>query len=168
MSLFFGLLAGFSFSFGGYTYNIAAGLLYFFSVVLDQCDGEVARLKHMESKFGNTLDIICDTIVNAALVAGITFALYKAGDFGSIIIILTGISAMAGISISIFLTTYADVNNKDQIHDKTKKWIDKLNNKDFFYIIIFVCIAINQMIWFLLIMAIGTNIYWLTRKIVNR
>lgn len=168
MSLFFGLLAGFFFSLGGYIYNLTAGLLYFFSVILDQCDGEVARLKFMESRFGNALDIICDTIVNAALVVGITFALYKTGNFGSIIIILSGISAVAGISISIFLTTWADVNNKDQMRDKSKKWLDKLNNKDFFYIIIFVCIAINQMIWFLLIMAIGTNIYWLTRKIVHR
>jgi 1L-myo-inositol 1-phosphate cytidylyltransferase / CDP-L-myo-inositol myo-inositolphosphotransferase len=168
MSLLFGLLAGFLFSFGGYTYNIAAGLLYFFSVVLDQCDGEVARLKYMESKYGSVLDIICDTLVNFALVAGITYTLYKTDDSGSIIIIVLGISAMAGISISTFLTTYAAVNNKDQMYDKTRKWIDKLNNKDFFYIIIFICIAINQMIWFLLIMAIGTNIYWITRKIVHR
>ncbi len=166
ISLFFGLLAGFFFSFGGYTYNIPAGFLYFFSVVLDQCDGEVARLKYMESKYGSVLDIICDTLVNVALVVGITWAVYQAG--GSSFTIVLGLLAIAGISISIFLTTYSDVNNKDQTYNKTKKWIDKLNNKDFFYIIIFVCIAINQMIWFLLIMAIGTNIFWITRKIVHR
>ncbi|HDY67023.1 MAG TPA: hypothetical protein ENH85_04445, partial [Candidatus Scalindua sp.] len=154
------------FSFGGYTYNIPAGFLYFFSVVLDQCDGEVARLKYMESKYGSVLDIICDTLVNVALVVGITWAVYQAG--GSSFTIVLGLLAIAGISISIFLTTYSDVNNKDQTYNKTKKWIDKLNNKDFFYIIIFVCIAINQMIWFLLIMAIGTNIFWITRKIVHR
>ena len=166
MSLLLGLLSGFFFSFGGYTYNLLAGLLYFFSVVLDQCDGEVARLKYMESKYGSVLDIICDTLVNVALVVGITWSVYQVG--GSSFTIVLGLLAIAGISISIFLTTYSDVNNKDQTYNKTKKWIDKLNNKDFFYIIIFVCIAINQMIWFLLIMAIGTNIFWITRKIVHR
>ena len=166
MSLVLGLLSGFFFSFGGYTYNTPAGLLYFFSVVLDQCDGEVARLKYMESKYGSVLDIICDTLVNVALVVGITWSVYQVG--GSSFTIVLGLLAIAGISISIFLTTYSDVNNKDQTYNKTKKWIDKLNNKDFFYIIIFVCIAINQMIWFLLIMAIGTNIFWITRKIVHR
>ncbi|MFQ5965314.1 MAG: CDP-alcohol phosphatidyltransferase family protein [Candidatus Scalinduaceae bacterium] len=168
MSLVLGLFSGFFFSFGGYTFNISAGLLFFLSIVFDQCDGEVARLKHMESNFGNLLDIICDTLVSAALVAGITFALYKTDESSSIIIIVLGIMAMSGISISILLTTYFDVNNTDQIYDKTKEWIDKLNNRDFLYIIIIACITINQMIWFLWIMAIGTNIYWITRKIVHR
>ncbi len=147
-------------------YNIPAGLLYFLSVILDQCDGEVARLKLMESEFGGLLDVICDTIVNTAIVAGITFAAYR--TIGSGFIIIAGILAAVGIFISLLLTTYFDVKKKDQLPDKTREWLGKLNNKDFFYVIIFGCIAVNQMIWFLLVMAVGPNIYWITHKIVHR
>ncbi len=165
-SLIFGIISGYFFSFGGHTHNITAGLIFFLSVVFDQCDGEVARLKHMESEFGRTLDIIVDAIVNAAIVAGITCAVYKA--VGSGFIIVLGILSVSGISISILLTTYLNDKSKDKINDKTKEVLNKLNNKDFFYIIIIGCILINQMIWFLWVMAIGTNIYWIVHKITHR
>lgn len=110
ISLLLGIISGYFFSFGGYTHNITAGLIFFLSVVFDQCDGEVARLKHTESEFGRTLDIIVDAIVNAAIVAGITCAVYKAVGSGFIIII--GFLAMSGISISILLTTYYDHESK--------------------------------------------------------
>ena len=46
--------------------------------------------------------------------------------------------------------------------------LDKLNNKDFFYIIMLLSVIFNQMIWFLLIMAVGTNTYWVVHKIAHR
>ena len=164
--MFFGLISGLLFSFGVYPFNIAAGLLYFFSVVLDQCDGEIARLKYMESEAGHKLDIICDTILNAAIVAGITCSVYKTS--GSGLTMVLGIEAIVGISVSTFVTTFSKGHNGEQMMDKANELHDRLNNKDFFYTIVIVCIAINQMIWFLLIMAIGTNLYWMTRKIFRR
>lgn len=166
LSLILGLLSGLFFAFGGYTFNIIAGFLYFSSVVFDQCDGEIARLKYMQSDYGNILDIICDTVVNAAIVIGITYSIYMTSDSGFMIAL--GASAVVGISVSLLLTTYLEDQDDDKIPNGPKGFFDKLNNKDFFYVIILVCIAINQMIWFLLIMAIGTNIYWLTRKIFHR
>ena len=75
--------------------------------------------------------------------------------------------AMTGISTSLLLVTYFEEKRKKaKTLNKSKKAFDKLNNKDFFYIIVIVCIALNQMVWFLLIMAIGTNFYWIMRKIV--
>ncbi len=164
ISLILGIISGVFFSLGEYTYTITAGLLYFLSTVFDQCDGEVARLKQMETEFGRKLDIIVDAIANAAIVAGITFALYQTNGSGFIIII--GILAMTGISISIILATYFSHKNKKDTG--TKEMLDKLNNKDFFYIIMLLSIVFNQMIWFLLIMAVGTNIYWIVHKIAHR
>ncbi len=164
ISLILGIIAAVFFSFGGHTHTITAGLIFFLCIVFDQCDGEVARIKHMESEFGRAFDIIVDSIVNAAIVAGITFALYKTSGSGLNIII--GILAITGISISILLTTYFSQENKQDTG--TKELLDKLNNKDFFYIIMLASVIFNQMIWFLLIMAIGTNIYWIVHKIVHR
>ena len=164
ISLILGIISGILFSFAGHTYVIIAGVTYFLSTIFDQCDGEVARIRHMESESGRAFDIIVDSIVNAAIVAGITFALYKTSGSGFIIII--GILAITGISISILLATYFGHENKNDTG--TQEMLDKLNNKDFFYIIMLASVIFNQMIWFLLIMAIGTNIYWIAYKIAHR
>ena len=159
-----GIISGVFFSLGEYTYTITAGLLYFLSTVFDQCDGEVARLKQMETEFGRKLDIIVDAIVNAVIVIGITIAVYT--KTGSILVIIAGFFAMTGITISLLLVTYFSHNSKK--NTGAKEMLDKLNNKDFFYIIMLLSVIFNQMIWFLLIMAIGTNIYWIIHKIAYR
>ena len=88
ISLILGIISGVFFSLGEYTYTITAGLLYFLSTVFDQCDGEVTRLKQMETEFGRKLDIIVDAIVNAVIVIGITIAVYT--KTGSILVIIAG------------------------------------------------------------------------------
>ncbi|MCP4269362.1 MAG: CDP-alcohol phosphatidyltransferase family protein [Candidatus Brocadiaceae bacterium] len=163
-SLVFGIASAVFFLHGTHTWTIIAGVLYFISTVFDQCDGEVARYKQMESDFGRAFDIVVDSIVNAAIVAGITFALYKSS--GSWFIIMIGLLAITGISISILLATY--LGNENKKDTGTKEMLDKLNNKDFFYVIMLASVIFNQMIWFLLIMAIGTNIYWIVHKIAHR
>ncbi len=163
-SLVFGIASAVFFLHGTHTWIIIAGVLYFISTVFDQCDGEVARYKQMESDFGRAFDIVVDSIVNAAIVAGITCALYKSS--GSWFIIIIGLLAITGISISILLATY--LGNENKKDTGTKEMLDKLNNKDFFYVIMLASVTFNQMIWFLLIMAIGTNIYWIVHKIAHR
>jgi phosphatidylglycerophosphate synthase len=118
----------------------------------------------MTSDFGKTFDIIVDSIVNATITIGITIAIYKTN--GSGLSIMAGLLAMTGIVISLLLTTYFSHENNN--NTGTKEMLDRLNNKDFFYIIMLASVIFNQMIWFLLIMAIGTNIYWIVHKIAHR
>ncbi len=164
LSLVIGIASAAFFSHGVHTYTMTAGVLYFISTIFDQCDGEVARAKQMESDFGRVFDIIVDSIVNAAIVIGITIAAHKSN--GSSLTIVAGLFAMMGIVISLLLTTY--FNSECKKDTGTKEMLDKLNNKDFFYIIMLVSVIFNQMIWFLLIMAIGTNIYWVVHRMAHR
>jgi Phosphatidylglycerophosphate synthase len=164
VSLVIGIVSAVCFSHGAHIYTLIAGVFYFISTVFDQCDGEVARSKHMKSDFGRVFDIIVDSIVNAVIVIGITIAIYK--ENGSSLSIVTGLLATIGIVISLLLTTYFSSESKKDTG--TKELLDKLNNKDFFYIIMLASVIFNQMIWFLLIMAIGTNIYWIVHKIAHR
>ena len=164
ISLILGIVSASFFSHGAHAYTIIASLFYLVSTVFDQCDGEVARFKNMASDFGKTFDIIVDSIVNAAITIGITIAIYNTN--GSGLTIIVGLLAMTGIVISLLLTTYFSGEGKNDTG--TKEMLDKLNNKDFFYIIMLASVIFNQMIWFLLIMAIGTNIYWIVHKIAHR
>jgi phosphatidylglycerophosphate synthase len=46
-----------------------AGALMFVQVVLDSCDGELSRIRHMGSKFGMWLDNVSDDIIDNSFVA---------------------------------------------------------------------------------------------------
>ncbi|MBA3391926.1 MAG: CDP-alcohol phosphatidyltransferase family protein [Deltaproteobacteria bacterium] len=46
-----------------------AGVLAFLQVVLDSCDGEIARIRHMTSRFGMLLDNLSDDVIDNLFVA---------------------------------------------------------------------------------------------------
>ena len=60
--------------------ELALGLLAV-SSVLDCSDGELARLRHQESRLGHVLDVTGDTLVHGALFAGIALALGRTGTY---------------------------------------------------------------------------------------
>ena len=65
------------------------------SGVLDCCDGEIARIKLSESKLGHVLDITGDTLVHAALLAGIAMQLGRLGAWpGTTTLWLLGIGVL--------------------------------------------------------------------------
>jgi phosphatidylglycerophosphate synthase len=49
---------------GTYGSQLFGSILLVLSVVIDGCDGEVARLKYLESDFGRRLDFFLDNVVN--------------------------------------------------------------------------------------------------------
>ncbi|MCZ6626300.1 MAG: HAD hydrolase-like protein, partial [Deltaproteobacteria bacterium] len=50
---------------------ITAALLIHISSILDGCDGELARLKHMQSSFGDFLDAVLDRYADVSILLGI-------------------------------------------------------------------------------------------------
>ena len=60
---------------------LAGAVLLQVSSILDGCDGEIARLKHLQSKMGDYLDAVLDRYADSAMVAGIGF--YALGRVGN-------------------------------------------------------------------------------------
>lgn len=58
---------------GVYPWIIFGGLLIQFMSILDGCDGEVARLKFIHSKWGGWLDATLDKYVDTAVIAGMAY-----------------------------------------------------------------------------------------------
>lgn len=58
---------------------LGAALLQLYSV-LDGCDGEIAREKNLESKFGELLDNLCDTIASILFVVALGFGLHHPAE----------------------------------------------------------------------------------------
>jgi phosphatidylglycerophosphate synthase len=67
------LLAAWAFSFGSYWWAITGALLYYASMILDCSDGEVARAKMADSRFGAWLETAADYLSYFAVLGGIVW-----------------------------------------------------------------------------------------------
>src|SRR2546426_11462410 len=72
-----GLLAAAVLSRGTYWAGVAGTVLFLWAIIIDGCDGEVARLTFRESAFGQAFDVITDNIVHAAIFAGLAVGVYR-------------------------------------------------------------------------------------------
>ena len=61
----------------GYFFLLLGALLAQLSSILDGCDGELARLKLLESKFGGWLDQVLDRYGDLFILTGLTFHTYS-------------------------------------------------------------------------------------------
>jgi phosphatidylglycerophosphate synthase len=65
------------FGLGGYWYTLLGAFLCLFASILDGCDGEVARLKLLESDFGCWLETMCDYAFYLFLFVGMTIGRWR-------------------------------------------------------------------------------------------
>src|SRR5439155_90416 len=92
-----GILASVAFGVGGYAAGIIGALLFQLSAILDCCDGEVARLKFMESAFGEQFDVVLDNVVHLALYAGIAWASFE-HNWGPMALLLGGFAMLGNVA----------------------------------------------------------------------
>ena len=72
------LAAAWSFASPALGRQIVGGLLFLLHSILDGCDGELARLKFRESRFGGTLDFWSDNVVHVAVFSAFAIAWSRA------------------------------------------------------------------------------------------
>lgn len=140
-------------------YQLIGALLFLTHSILDGCDGELARLKFMESPHGAILDFWGDNVVHvgvfACMAAGLSFAQEATWPLalGALTVIAT-LGAAACQSRDIMLDTAVG-------GDAT--WIARVaeafSHRDFIYLVIALS-AIGKGHWFLIIASIGTPIFF--------
>jgi 1L-myo-inositol 1-phosphate cytidylyltransferase / CDP-L-myo-inositol myo-inositolphosphotransferase len=132
-------------------------LLLQWSAVIDCCDGEVARLKFMESTSGYYLDIACDNLVHIAVFAGIAWGSYQ--DLGQTSSLLLGGLAAFGTTMA-FLVVLTTRHGRPRMASATlDRLIDALANRDFSLMLV-VCALTGTLQWFLWALAVGVNLFW--------
>jgi len=75
------------FGFGGYWNTVLGAFLCMFASVLDGCDGEVARLKLLESDFGCWLETMCDYLFYLLLFVGMTVGLWRSSGSSTYLVL---------------------------------------------------------------------------------
>lgn len=77
IGFFAGLLAPVFLIWGNYWGFMLGALCYHMSSVLDGCDGEIARMKMMESEGGEWMDTLTDTVSHFLFLSGMVYGLVK-------------------------------------------------------------------------------------------
>ncbi|VUT25781.1 MAG: Bifunctional IPC transferase and DIPP synthase [Candidatus Methanolliviera sp. GoM_oil] len=144
------------------------GILAQFSSVLDGCDGEIARLKLKESKFGGFLDSILDRYGDAMIILGM-FSLLKF-NFLNISIL---VAALFG-SLTISSTAWrfeSDFREKIHTHEGWLRYIPAKRDERMFIIFlggILGTIWLPAIFWSLFIIAILSNLRIIGRVLIAR
>ena len=165
MSCVIGLIGAVCFWGGGSLWPIAGGLLLQFSAVVDCMDGEIARVKFLESPLGAWLDITLDTVVHIAIFLGVGMAVWNQG--GTMYAPLLGGALAAGAFISFPLVTMAEkteAQGKEQggwENRLIQKMVEGLASRDY-SIIVLLCAVVQQLSWFLWSAAVGVQVFWLS------
>jgi len=182
ISMVVGLAAAWYFVLGGYVnYMTGAGLLLG-CYVLDNCDGEVARIKGQSSEFGDKFDTFVDWIVHAAFFAALGIG--HADQTGQRLWMWLGFAGAVGSTINYFIGLIMDARFKRQMeaegeaYDPTGRdgietapvpqtagqWVvfafRELSRSDFCFIVL--ALAAFDLVWLLIPAgAIGSQVYWI-------
>jgi phosphatidylglycerophosphate synthase len=160
-SFFLGLLSALCFFQGGYGMGVGGAGLLLLSIWVDGVDGEIARIKFMESPFGAKLDILCDNVVHVVVFFSIGRGLYHTlGE--TVYLILGGLAAFGSLLAFILLgegiIAGKSTTPSSKENDRKKSGlVDKLANRDFTHFL-FVLALLDQLWIFIWLTAIGSNL----------
>ncbi len=96
-----GILTFFILAKGIYPWTLIGGLLIQFISIIDGCDGELARIKFLGSKWGGFLDASLDKYVDTAIVAGMALGYLKIT--GNEIILPMALLIMLGLGLDGYM-----------------------------------------------------------------
>ena len=194
LSIVFGILSVIFFLFGNWIWFIIGSITLQTSYIFDCADGQLARLKNMQSDFGATLDFISDLAVEFPLYFAITFGLYR--QFNTVWIWILGFTVIYGIFMTHYLLRYLDTvqtSSKGYTHttprDIMKDTLERVSRgaihlkreytyfgggTNYFLIFlgaIFYSITpygiLNSMCLVLLFMAIIYNFHWISQFLIS-
>lgn len=160
ISFFVGLISVFLFSQVGYANSVIAAILLVISTWIDGVDGEIARVKFMETDIGKKLDIYCDNIIHFLVFTAIGCGIYL--KTGEVIFLYLGNLAGLGSLLSFFLLSPVLLEKrspgKQLFHISEPELAEKFANRDFIHFLLLVAL-IDQLKVFIMIAAIGANIF---------
>ncbi len=159
---------------GEYWGFVLGTFFYHFSSVLDGCDGELARIKMIESHRGEWVDTIADVISHFLFVIGLSVGLYA--QTGSPGVFTTGVLAIFGMTSLLYMMFQylVKVANKGTLiafeRDYTQsvaherdlvttlvKLLKPLFRRATFAFLFFVLAVLGKIEWVFFLIAIGAN-----------
>ena len=145
------VLAALLFARPGYLPLALGALLAQFASIVDGCDGEVARLKFMESDFGGWFDAVLDRYADAFLLLGLLWHVYMPNP--SSLVLMVGFLAIIGS----FMNSYTADKYDGIMKTKFEKGREIRIGRDVRIALISVGAILNIPLLVLFLVAILTN-----------
>jgi phosphatidylglycerophosphate synthase len=147
-------------------FQLAGALLFLLHSILDGCDGEIARLKFLESPGGAALDFWGDNTVHVAvfgcMAVGWGLSAHSAWPLA------LGAVAIAGtLFAASVVAPHLVSRSAPPARSAGARMADALANRDFIYLIV-VLSLFGKAAWFIFFVAIGTPIFVLVRLWADR
>jgi phosphatidylglycerophosphate synthase len=152
---------------GTYGYGVLGTLLFWLAVIIDGCDGEVARLKFQESRFGYLFDVATDNVVHVAIFVGLGLGIYRTAPDGYLPwLVALGVGGFAAAAAATMLTlvrnppaqTAPPRSRRGKLRQRLLRGFEALMNRDFAYGLLALAL-IGRLDWFLWGAAFGTYAY---------
>ena len=161
LSFIIGISGASLFFLGEYFYLILGGILVQIHSIIDGCDGEVARLKLRETKYGAWFDAVLDRYVDAGIILGLTYGYWSINNDG--LIWLIGFVALTGS----FLNSYTGDKYDSIFRNEGRAIRSRIRiGRDVRLLLITVGALTNQIPIMLVIVAVLANFEALRRLIV--
>ncbi len=90
---------------GGYLNFLLAGALFHFASIVDGTDGEVAKLKFLESRRGEWIDTVCDNVSYLVFIFAVVVGVYRS-DVPDFYVYAGVVGLLAGAASIVNLTSY--------------------------------------------------------------
>lgn len=147
--------------------QVWGGVLLVLHSVLDGCDGELARLKFEESRFGGLLDFAGDNLVHVAVFACMALGWAEARDaawpiwFG-----LAAVVGTAGSAVTVYWLTLRKKQGTGPVYtsvtegpsSRLSRLLDALSRRDFIYLVLALA-AFGKAAWFVALAGIGAPLF---------
>lgn len=172
VSLVLGLAAAGCYLTGDASWALVGAALFMGCYILDNCDGDLARLHGTPSRFGAVLDTAVDCVVHLVLFAAIGFGLTRAS--GDMIWTWLGLTATAGAAINSVIAMRKELRGAGpdaapgSPHASPHgpgEWLlfafRELSRADFCFLLA-LATAIGVHGWLLAASAVGAHVYWLS------
>ncbi|TAL10372.1 MAG: hypothetical protein EPO02_07855 [Nitrospirae bacterium] len=150
-------------------HQVTGALLFLLHSILDGCDGELARLKFQESRWGGMLDFWGDNVVHVAvfMCMGIGWSMAVQSAWPLIL----GGTAVAGTLLSAGFVYWHTMREQTtpgplftSVSKRGRSWLsrmaDALARRDFIYLVVFLAAA-GKADWFLVLAGIGAPVFFL-------
>ncbi len=159
-----GIAAGVVIARGGRWTPVCGALLLQLSVVLDDVDGELARLTQRFSPLGEWLDNIADTVAHLAVFAGIAVAVAR--QSGAQALAGSGALLLSGVVITFAIVTYLEQTmlrrpDAPAAVQRLRRYVERLSGRDSSVIVLAFALA-GRLDWFLWTAAWGAHAFWLS------
>ena len=139
--------------------QLTGALLFLAHSILDGCDGELARLKFLQSRWGAILDFWGDNVVHVTvfLCIAVGWTLTSTTAWPLALGVLASVGTLGSAALMFRHTAEDRAENADS--PLTARLAAALASRDFIYALI-VCAAFGKAAWFLVAVAFGTPAFF--------